>query len=187
MVERLEAALQLIQVDKVAQRVNEAATLLAMAPRMVAASAAAGAQVNTWLGVRNRMAVLSTLFSRTESQKDNAALLGSIEKNLSLLARQVRDLQFELSHVRYPFGHAKADPTLAEFLVPDRFNERDWPAVLGAAQQVMEGFPRLYARLLGWLTALAEQVEAGVGLPPLPAPPEKEADTTPSVSCQPAG
>lgn len=185
-VERLEAALQLIQVDKVAQRVNDAATLLATAPRMVAAAAAAGAQVNTWLGVRNRMAVLSTLFSRTESQKDNAALLGSIEKNLSLLARQVRDLQFELSHVRYPFDHAKADPTLAEFLLPDRFNERDWPAVLGAAQQVMEGFPRLYARLLGWLTALAEQVEAAVGLPPLPAPPEKEAEAQPSVSCQPA-
>lgn len=175
MAQRLEAALQLIQADQVAARVKDAASLVEAMPRMLGAAAVAGSQVNTWLGIRNRMAVLSALLSRTQTNKDNAALLGSIEKSMSLLSRQIRDLLFELSHVRYPFGHAKADPTLAEFLLPEPFNDRDWEAVLRAAQEVMNGFPRLYARLLGWLSAVAEQVEAAVGLPPLAEPPEPEA------------
>src|SRR5690348_10686166 len=49
-------------------------------------------------------------------------------------AAQIREMQTELSRVRYPFGHAKAEPTLAEFLLPEPFNDADWPAVIAAGE-----------------------------------------------------
>ncbi|HWB11252.1 MAG TPA: M48 family metallopeptidase [Pirellulales bacterium] len=172
-VRRLAAALDLAHVDKVAARIPESEERIAESGRLRAAVSVVGSQVGGWLALRNRMAVLSKLLSRLEGQRDNATLLGSLEKNMSLLVRQIRDLQHELSRVRYPFEHATKEPTVAEFLVPQPFNERDWSSILSAGSAVLEGFPRLYGRMFGRLTLLAEEVEALLGLARLPEPPSE--------------
>lgn len=173
-VRRLWCALELAEVEKVAARVPQARERIEESRRVRAAAAVAGAHIGLWLSLRNRFAVLGAFFSRLEGQKENAALLGSLEKNISLLVRQIRDLQFQLSQVRYPFDHAKAEPTLAEFLLPQPFNDHDWGEVLNAGNALVEGFPRLYARMFGRLTALAEEVETLLGLPRLPQPEEPQ-------------
>ena len=169
---RLSCALELVEVEKVAARIPESRQRIDEMHRLRAAAVVAGAQINLWLALRNRFSVLGALFSRLEGQKENATLLGTLEKNISQLVRQIRDLQHELSQVRYPFDHAKAEPTVAEFLLPQPFNENDWGAVLNAGHALVEGFPRLYARMFGRLTALAEEVESLLGLPRLPQPEE---------------
>ncbi|HVA48380.1 MAG TPA: M48 family metallopeptidase [Pirellulales bacterium] len=179
-VRRLWCALELVQVEKVAARIPQAQERIEHGQRVRAAVAVAGAQVGTWLALRNRMSVLRALFSRMEGQRENATLLGSLEKNISLLARQIRHLQFELSQVRYPFDHAKGEPTLSEFLLPQPFSDNDWNAVLTAGGTMLDGFPTLYARLFGRLTALAEDVESLLGLPRL-AEPEPEDERQPAA------
>lgn len=169
---RLSCALELVEVEKVAARIPESRQRIDEMHRVRAAAVVAGGQINLWLALRNRFSVLGALFSRLEGQKENATLLGTLEKNISQLVRQIRDLQHELSQVRYPFDHAKAEPTVAEFLLPQPFNENDWGAVLSAGHALVEGFPRLYARMFGRLTALAEEVESLLGLPRLPQPEE---------------
>lgn len=169
---RLWCALELVEVEKVAPRISEARQRIDEMHRVRAAAVVAGGQINLWLALRNRFSVLGALFSRLEGQKENATLLGTLEKNISQLVRQIRDLQHELSQVRYPFDHAKAEPTVAEFLLPQPFNDGDWGAVLNAGHALVEGFPRLYARMFGRLTALAEEVESLLGLPRLPQPEE---------------
>jgi hypothetical protein len=173
-VRRLAAALDLAHVDKVAAKISNYRERVEESRRLRAAVTVVGSQVGGWLGVRNRMAVLRAMFSRREGQRENAALLGSLEKNMSLLVRQIRDLQSELSRVRYPFRHATKDPTVAEFLLPQPFDDRDWSSVLSAGGALLEGFPRLYARMFGRLTELAEQVEALLGLARLAEPPSEE-------------
>ena len=44
-------------------------------------------------------------------------------------------MQYELSRARYPFKHAKAEPTLAEFLISGPFREDDWNGVIGAGSE----------------------------------------------------
>jgi hypothetical protein len=173
-VRRLAAALDLVHVEKVAARIPNSRERIAESERLRTAVALVGSQVGGWLGLRNRMTVLRALFSRLNGQRENAALLGSLEKNMSLLIRQIRDVQGELSRVRYPFQHATKDPTVAEFLLPEPFDERDWSAVLSAGSALEEGFPRLYARMFGRLTGLAEQVEALLGMPRLADPTSEE-------------
>jgi Zn-dependent protease with chaperone function len=181
-VRRLAAALDLVHVEKVAARIADSQERQQESLRLRAAVTVVGTQVGAWLGVRNRMTVLSTLLSRLEGQRENATLLGALEKNVSLLVRQIRDLQNELSRVRYPFHHATKEPTVAEFLLPQPFDERDWSAVLSAGSALGEGFPRLYARLFGRLTGLAEEVEALLGLARLPEPPAKEEQREPTAT-----
>ncbi|HVX11735.1 MAG TPA: M48 family metalloprotease [Pirellulales bacterium] len=176
-IRRLVLAMELAQRDEVAARLSTAQERLAECERIRTAAAVASAQVGVWLALRNRMAVLSTLLPRLSEARDNASLFGSVEKNIGLLVRQIRDFQNELSHVRYPFHHAKADPTLSEFLLPQAFNESDWSAVLSAGSAVVEGFPRLYARMFGRMTALAEEVEGLLGLPRQADPVESEEKT----------
>jgi hypothetical protein len=171
---RLLSALVLLQAPKVAARIPAAAERLAESQRILAAFSIVGAQVPTYLQLRNQFAVLMAMASRLEGQQDNATLKGMFERNVSQLVRGVRDLQYELSMARYPFGHAKADPTLAEFLVSTEFNDQDWSGVFAAAQELLGGFPRLYVRMLGRLVALAEEIEAVFGLPPLAEPPAQE-------------
>jgi hypothetical protein len=130
------------------------------------------------LELRNQLAVFMALASRLQGRQENATLMGMLERNLSHIIRSIRDMQHELSMARYPFGHAKADPTLAEYLVSGEFDDRDWNAVLGAANELVEGFPRLYVRMLGRLVALAEEIEAAFGLPQLPEPPPKPEPST---------
>lgn len=171
---RLSCALELLHVDKVATRIPQGQERIEECQRVRLAATVAGAQVGKWLAVRNRLAVLRALCSYLETHAKNAGLLGSLEKNVSLLARQIRDLQFELSQTRYPFAHAKGEPTLSEFLLPEPFSDSDPMAVLSAGGALLDGFGTLCARLFGRLTALAEEVETLLGLPRLPQPAEPE-------------
>ncbi|HXT57879.1 MAG TPA: hypothetical protein VN699_04560, partial [Pirellulales bacterium] len=164
---RLLAALELLEHPKVAERVADAHQRCEEAQRILAALAVAAPQIGSYLQLRNRMVLLMSLASHLSDQKDNAALRGLLEKNVSLLAREIRDMQYELSRARYPFKHAKAEPTLAEFLISGPFREDDWNGVIGAGSELVESFPRLYVRMLGWLAALAEEIEAVFGFTPL--------------------
>jgi hypothetical protein len=176
--QRLLSALILLQLPKVAGRIPAAGERLEECQRILPASSLAAAQIGSYLELRNQLAVFMALASRLQGQQENATLMGMLERNLSHIIRSVRDMQHELSMARYPFGHAKADPTLAEYLVSEQFDDRDWNAVLGAANELVEGFPRLYVRMLGRLVALAEEIEAAFGLPQLPEPPPKPEPST---------
>jgi hypothetical protein len=172
--QRLAAGLQLLADERVAARISDAAALRRACPAVLAATAVIGGQLNCWIALRNRLMVLGALLSRLEKNKGHEALRGSIEKNLKELVGHIRDMQAGLSTARYPFEHAKAEPTLAGFLLPESFNDADFGAVLAAGDALHTGFPRLYSRLVGWLTSVAEQVETVIGLPRLPDPPPKE-------------
>jgi Zn-dependent protease with chaperone function len=173
--ERLFSALMLAPHPKVAARLPDAEQRWDETGRILAALAVVSPQFEGYLRLRNRFALLLNVISRLSGQQENAALRGLLERNVSSLVYEIRNLQRELSMARYPFSHAKADPTLAEFLVATQFHDSDHGAAFGAAGELLEGFPKLYARMFGRLAALAEKVEAAFGLPPLaePAPKEK--------------
>jgi hypothetical protein len=62
--------------------------------------------------------------------------------------------------------------TLGEFVVGTIPGSDDLGAILDAARGAFDRLPRVYARLVGRLAHMAERVEQGVGLSPLPDPPQ---------------
>ena len=172
--ERLLAALVLSRHPKVAARLADAETRAGEAAQILAALAVVSREFDGYLKLRNRFAITLKLISKLSEQKENAALGGMLEKSMSQLTYEIRDLERELSKAPYPFSHAKAQPTLAGFLITAYFQDGDYNGILSAAHELVEGFPQLYVRMVGRLVALAEEVETIFGLPPLLDPPHQD-------------
>jgi len=172
--ERLYAALEMLVFPQVAAKIESAKERLEECGPLLLALSVVNRQLGSLVELRNMFAILATLISRMERNRENAGLMGSIERHSSQLIAQVRAMQHELSLVRYPLEHAAGTPTLAEYVLPRSFTNYDFFATLDATQELLRELPRIYVRFTARLAALAEQVETALGLPLLPEPPKRE-------------
>jgi hypothetical protein len=79
-----------------------------------------------------------------------------------------------LRRTPYPYQHNERNATLTGFVVPAIPQPEAVGDVYGAAERALDSIYSLYMRIMSDLAQRAEKVEADLGLPPLPEPPEAE-------------
>ena len=136
--------------------------------------------VNERLGqllmIRDSQITMGKLLSILSDNNDNEKLIAHIRQSMQTLFEHITDLRSSFDDLPYPFDHARADISVADYLlkeIPDRENP---VALYGAANAIGNALPPLQARVLGRLCQIAECVETHFGLPLLEDPPEPEID-----------
>ena len=134
--------------------------------------------VNERLGqllmIRDSQITMGKLLSILSDNNDNEKLINHIRQSMQTLFEHITDLRSSLAGLPYPFDHARADISVADYLlkeIPDRENP---VALYEAADAIGNALPPLQARVLGRLCQIAECVETHFGLPLLEDPPEPE-------------
>jgi hypothetical protein len=141
--------------------------------------------------LRDALTALRGAATTVESLRQNFYLLGPLLSHLrqegnsehliqEILARSKHTTQ-DLSHLHaalrrtpYPYEHNDRNAMLTGFVVPAVPQPESVGEVYGAAERALDAAYSLYMRIMSDLAKRAEQVEADLGLPPLPEPVEKE-------------
>ena len=171
---RLWSALQLMHVDKVANRMGSARALHAECRKLVDALALINGKSEDLLQMRNTHAGLAVLLSKLQGNTRNEELINELIRELKDVHQRLVRLWDALGKVDYPFDHANRRTTMADYALPE-MPEREYPFhVYFAVDHFVSAMASFYPRLAGRLAVMAEQVEALLGLEPLPEPPEEE-------------
>ena len=173
---RLWTALQLMHVEKVAARLENAQKLHDECHQLVDALAFLNGKSEDLLQLRNSHAALRSLFMQLKGHERDQQLIREILRETKDVFDRLAQLRQSLAMVRYPFDHAKGNITMAEYALeemPDRENPFH---IYEAAEQFGMAMSAFYPRLAGRLAVMAEKVENLIGLFPLAEPPEENED-----------
>jgi hypothetical protein len=115
---------------------------------------------------------LAVLVNSLEGKEDNEKLVRQVRLKMEDLRQILARLRRLLMDITYPFEHTKTQMTLGEFAIVNLPGKDELGPLLDGAYQAVDRLFRVYFRLVGRLAHLAELVENGLGLPPLPEPPK---------------
>jgi DNA-binding transcriptional MerR regulator len=136
--------------------------------------------VNERLGqllmIRDSQIMLGKLLSILSDNNDNEKLIHTIRESMQTLSEHIEDLRGSFENLAYPFDHARADISVADFLLKEIPDQGNPVALYEAANSIGNALPPLQARVLGRLCQIAECVEAHFDLPLLEDPPDSDAD-----------
>lgn len=173
---RLWTALQLMHVEKVAARLENAQKLHEECHRLVDALAFLNGKSDDLLQLRNTHAALRSLFMQLRGHERDQELIREILRETKDVFERLARLRQSLAMVMYPFDHAKGNITMAEYALEEMPNRENPFHIYEAAEQFGMAMSAFYPRLAGRLAIMAEKVENLIGLTPLPEPPEEEED-----------
>ena len=162
---RLEAALSLL----LASEEPWAAQAAPEVPRLLASARAVGAQLRQLVAIRDQRAAIAALAGQAAQGTNDEAIGRAMAAGFAQLSAWHSRLGEALSGVAYPFDHAGGNFSIAAFAIPRP--EEGIAGSFEASGQAIANLYGVYFRSLGRLAALAERVEVGLGLDPLPAPP----------------
>jgi Zn-dependent protease with chaperone function len=169
---RLVAALELLHVPQLAQKLPEAPSLAAEVERLFPALALLNRQLPSLLKLRNEFLTLQLLCVQLEGNSENAKLIEAIREKLGAVRSLIESVYEVARATDYPFDHAKGDLTIAQYCVDGVPAEDDLEGVFDAANRMGDRLFTLLMRVVSRLSAIAEQVETALGFEPLPDPPE---------------
>ncbi len=172
---RLWSALQLMHVEKVANRMGGARKLHAECRKLVDALAFINAKSEDLINMRNTHAGLQALFTKL-GRLNNTDLVNELVREIKDVYQRLARLRKSLAMVDYPFGHADRSTTMADYALPEMPEGDDIIAIYNAVDQFGSAMSSFYPRLAGRLAIMAEQVETLLGMEPLPEPAEEEED-----------
>lgn len=173
--QRLSAALQLACLPEVASRLSAGIAVPSHIARILPALELVVGQGGRVQSLRNALAGLAGLFDLLQAGRKGKTLGKAIVDQLGRVHGCLREIQQALAMAPYPFEHAKGPHTLADYVLPSLPESEDVGGVLQAAGETLETLGRLYIRMVGELVLVAEEIEALLGLPRLPDPPEESA------------
>ena len=165
---RLTTALSLLEVEKVASRIEDSAELLKRRQRLLKASEVLAAQLPSAIDLFDQHAVMQMCLQLLDANSENETAANLLRKIASDVVQIVRGLHASLDHQSYPFDHAKGEISIADYVLAELPHNDDLGAYFEASETMSTTLLRLYSRTLGGLCLIAEQVEKAVGLPPLP-------------------
>lgn len=130
--------------------------------------------------LREEHVTLLALLQNLERGKGMESYVDAAMSQTRFVHRRLDGILKSLGETPYPFEHESGGIALREYLLDKLPPETDVGGVYGAAEHMLEQVTAVYFRILGRFAFVAEQVEAAVGLEPLPEPqpepevPEKE-------------
>jgi hypothetical protein len=168
---RMTGALQLLNVQSVAAKITNGEEPKKTAERFIKAAHALENQFTTVRDLQIGYQQLAVLVNQLEGKEDDEKLLRQVRLKMGDLQQLLARLRRLLSDIIYPFEHTQAQMTLGEFAIVNIPGKDELGPLLDGAYEAVDRLFRVYARLVGRLAHLAESVENGLGLSPLPEPP----------------
>ena len=172
--DRLTGALQLLDHKTVADRIENGEDLKQMAATFVRTANVLENQLSAVRDLQIAYQQLAVLVNQLEGNEDNEKLVRQVRLKMEDLRKILARLKSLLSGTTYPFEHTEARMTLGDFAITNVPGKDELRPLLEVAYEAVDKIFRVYARLVGRLAQIAELVENGLGLPPLPEPPQAE-------------
>ncbi|MCG6916412.1 MAG: M48 family metallopeptidase [Deltaproteobacteria bacterium] len=168
---RMTGALQLLNVQSVAAKITKGEEPKKTAERFIKTAHALENQMATVRDLQIAYQQLAVLTNQLAGKEDDEKLVRQVRVKMEDLRQTLARLRRLLSEISYPFEHTKDQMTLGEFAILKVPAKDELGPLLDGAYEAVDRLFRVYARLVGRLTYLAEMVESGLGLSPLPEPP----------------
>ncbi|MEO2019486.1 MAG: hypothetical protein ABGZ53_34555 [Fuerstiella sp.] len=126
--------------------------------------------------IHDQQMILGKLMQLQADGYRHDAIINGIGAQMEFLENMISSLHKSFLQTDYPFDHARAGISLAEFMLKSRklpsfSNPVD---VYNAAENIASSLPTIQARVLGRLCEFAKAVETVFGLTPLDDPPEDD-------------
>jgi len=172
--DRMTGALQLLNVQSVVAKIDNGEDPKQTAERFIKTAHAVENQLTAVRDLQIAYQQLAVLVNRLEGKEDNEKLVRQVRLKMENLRQILARLRRLLMDITYPFEHTKAQMTLGEFAIVNLPGKDELGPLLDGAYQAVDRLFRVYFRLVGRLAHLAELVENGLGLPPLPEPPQPQ-------------
>jgi Zn-dependent protease with chaperone function len=181
--DRLNAALHLLNDSHLAAGIADAAERQADGVRCSTALQALNSKLPGIVGLNFENLKLESLLQQLSKSGNDEKIINATRTQMGTSFERLDALRKAFEEMKYPFDHARQEISVAEYLL-EAVPERENPvAIYYGSNSLIGNFHRLRARLIGGLCALAERVEASLGLDPLPEPPKEEThDETPAES-----
>ena len=171
-VRRLTQTLAILEVDKVADAIENGRAHREEARTLYTCAAHLGANVapNIALVMRGHsvLARLLNAYSQGNNEK-NVPLINAVLRAASDLRDVLEEFRWKVGDtLYYPFEHATEDITLAKFAMPPTVPDKnDVGALMNVAENAINRILELYRRALGRIALTAEEVERVLGLEPI--------------------
>lgn len=175
---RFYAALQLLQVPQVGQRVDDLAAHVHQCNQMFPVLSLLCQHHRDVLTLRNEHAKLAAICGKIQANADNGFFLNKVKAQMDTVYAAITDVRQPFANVMYPYDHAHGAMTVNTYFLKDMPLPDELGSVYDAAGEIIDKYVSLYLRLLGSLTVISEKVETALGLPRLeePAPKQKVAN-----------
>jgi hypothetical protein len=166
---RMSAAMSLLEVDAIAQRMSNAAEWRQEVRSLYPVAAFLISRV--WpklMPLELARVALLTVLQNYKPNEVNPRLTNAILRGGKQLHERLQELGTALSGgMLYPFDHARGEVTLGQFAISAVPDEKSIGELLEAAETVLDRLVPLYSRILGRLALAVEEVEHAAGLPEL--------------------
>jgi hypothetical protein len=170
---RMTGALQLLNVQSVVAKIDNGEDPRQTAERFIKTAHAVENQLTAVRDLQIAYQQLAVLVNRLEGEENNEKLVRQVRLKMEDLRQILARLRRLLMDITYPFEHTQAQMTLGEFAIVNVPGKDELGPLLEVAYEAVDRLFRVYVRLVGRLAHLAELVENGLGLPPLPEPPQQ--------------
>jgi len=122
--------------------------------------------------LREHLFGLAFLMNQLGGNERNPLYWQEVLRVATVVAELVGQILTKLADVPYPFEHASGDVSVSDYLLNRLPPANEVGALFAAADELHDKLGTLYFRLMAQLAVTAEKVEAAIGLPRLPDPPE---------------
>jgi len=168
--DRITGALQLLNLQSIAARIDNGAETKQTAERLIKTAHALENQLTAVRDLQIAYQQLTVLVNRLEGEENNEKLIRQVRIKMEDLRQILARLRRLLMDITYPFEHTQAQMTLGEFAIATMPGKDELVPLLDTAYEAVDRLLRVYVRLVARLAHLAELVENVLGLPPLPEP-----------------
>ena len=166
---RLASCLQLLQLPSIGERMPDAAGARAEAGRLYSTLVTISAQLVPLIALRNdNIALNATCSLLPESGDVSHELIRMIRHYMENCREGLKGFHERLGADPYPFEHGRGKITLSDYAVQTVPGYDDLEGTIYGARGAVDNLMSCFARSLGRLAAIAEQVEVALGMPKLP-------------------
>ena len=174
--DRLYSVLQLARTKELASVLGGALVTVAEIDQLLDIFGHMNERLGQLLAIRDSQIAMGRLLALFAENTQNMSVFTAMQKWMTGLNEHLIHLRQSFESLPYPFDHAKADISMADYLLKE-LPEKDNPVdVYEAADAIGNALPPLQARVPGRLCQIAEAVESHFGLPVLNDPPDDEVE-----------
>ncbi len=174
--DRLYSALQLARTDELTPVLSRASVTVAEIDQLLEIFGHMNERLGQLLAIRDSQIAMGRLLALFAQNTQNMSVFTAMQKWMTGLNEHLIHLRQSFESLAYPFDHAKADISMADYLLKELPDKENPVELYEAADAIGNALPPLQARVLGRLCMIAEIVETHFGLPPLSDPPDDGED-----------
>jgi len=172
--ERLYAALQLARTTDLADVLGGQGIRDGELDQLLQLFSHVNERLGQLLVIRDAQIAMGKLLTLLSASNNSGPLIEQIKTRMAELNDHIVHLRESFESIPYPFDHARADISVADYLLKELPDRENPVALYEAADSIGNALPPLQARVTGRLCQIAEMVETHFEMPLLEDPPDNE-------------